>query len=131
MPSIGSTTKTIRIYQNDLEIIEEMIAKGDTWSGAIHKLLSGSSETEVPFKDKARWKDFCQMVELSAATVDGVFNQLVDDMNLGTVEIIDGHLVGRNLSVDVDGFVSACHDANVETEKAMEKCIQMIRRGPV
>ena len=42
MPSIGSVTKTVRFYADDVEKIEKLIVGGMTFSGAVHHLIECS-----------------------------------------------------------------------------------------
>lgn len=60
MPSIGSITKTIRIYKNDLRVVEKIMEdEKASWSGAIHLIISGYKEnlTRQDIMDRAVERD--------------------------------------------------------------------------
>ena len=97
MPTLGSITKTIRINPKDLEIIEELMKDGTSWSGAIHKLCEGVPKAETE-KSEGVPKD-C----VSRQEYERVLKELEEKNNVPQKEEPDIHVV---LSDDLTELLS-------------------------
>lgn len=130
MPSIGSKTKTVRFYAEDLEKIEGLVGEGMTFSGAVHRLISENPgrSTGVPSKITDIVAEFDEMASCSGISLDdlvgGIFSLLED----GTLMIENGSLtVGK--PGWADDFENVCHDLCIPVEKAAESAIKALKRG--
>lgn len=137
MPTIGSITKTIRINPRDLEVIEELMRDGTTWSGAIHKLCEGvptqikQSPEGVPedkmMVEKAIYRDIevmCSFYGVDAATF---FKELCKSMNEGEVVYEDGVIKGKS-EIDLSRFMEVCHEKKKDPQEVLDRCVMMIGR---
>lgn len=120
MPTVGSITKTIRINPRDLEIIEELMKDGTTWSGAIHKLCVGVPHTKSESSHR--------MTQNGAAyglSGEELALKLLDSMDAGEIVYEDGRFRADS-EYDFGKFISACQDKGVPVQKMIDKCAQMI-----
>lgn len=145
MPTHGSITKTIRINPRDLEIIEELMKDGTTWSGAIHKLCEGVPQKEAK-KSEGVPKDKGNVIQSTEkGSIDGVHryrermrsdaapfgmteeefaNKLLDGVDSGAISYEDGAFVARDY--DLSRLEEACRIKGVPVEKMIEKVVQMV-----
>ena len=151
MPSKDSITKTIRLNAEDAAIVEELMEReGLSWSGAIHQLIGCTPidsnegvplEKDVPHHEgctpvpqmknpvnEFTWAEIETMCGLNGYDIDEYMSALCEAMNDGTLEYVNGELRGTP-QVDLSKLEEACHEKNVDIEKAIEKCTQMIYRS--
>lgn len=51
-------------------------------------------------------------------------------VKFGVIEIVDDEIVmPENTEINLDGFFEVCHDRNIDPQKALDKCVEMLRRG--
>lgn len=131
MPSIGSITKTVRFYAEDLEQIEGLVAEGMTFSGAVHKLISENSgkSTGVPTKITDIVEEFDEMASCSGISLDDLVNGIFTLLEDGTLMIENGSIVVS--SGWASEFESVCHDLCIPVEKAAEGAIKALKRGGI
>ena len=145
MPTIGSVTKTIRINPKDLEVIEELMKDGTTWSGAIHKLCEGnvphaeSLETAkgVPEKPSVSSegvplsKEIVKQIEEMCMFLGVDTNTFLKEICKGLESGQLGYENGLKTygSLDTSRFEDACHDKGADPEKMLEKATQMVWRS--
>lgn len=129
MPSIGSITKTVRFYAEDLEKIDGLVSEGMTFSGAVHKLISENSgkSTGVPTKITDIVEEFDEMASCSGISLDDLVNGIFTLLEDGTLMIENGSIVVS--SGWASEFESACHDLCIPVEKAAEGAIKALKRG--
>ena len=137
MPTIGSITKTIRINPRDLEVIEELMRDGTTWSGAIHKLCEGVPtitkeeskgvpETKHQISEEV-YRDISTMCDCYKVATEDFFEQIRRKMEIGEIDIEGGEVVFRKFSgVDTERFENACAEKGVDPNKMMERATQMV-----
>lgn len=77
MPSIGSKTKTVRFYADDLEKIEELVSGGSTFSGAVHQLISEG--LGVPQKTLDGIKEMGEIAGLTLAEMLAQYLKLMEE----------------------------------------------------
>lgn len=129
MPSIGSKTKTVRFYAEDLEQIEGLVAEGMTFSGAVHRLISEKSGKSVgtPSKIEGIIGEFDEMASCSGISLDDLVNGIFTLLEDGTLMIENGSVV---VSFGwASEFESVCHDLCIPVEKAAEGAIKALRKG--
>ena len=126
MPTIGSITKTIRINPSDLEIIEKIMADGTSWSGAIHKLIEGCTQTPKESSNPEMEK----MAGLFHITVEEMMAGILAGLDSGSLTVESGKVKGVP-EYSLDNFLDACHDLNLDPQKTLDKVAGMIRKGAV
>lgn len=129
MPSIGSITKTVRFYAEDLEQIEGLVAEGMTFSGAVHRLISENSGKSVgtPSKIEEIIAGFDEMASCSGISLDDLVSGLFALLEDGSITIENGVLSAGGPWASE--FESVCHDLCIPVEKAAEGAIKALKRG--
>lgn len=90
MPSIGSMTKTVRFYADDLEKIEELVNNGATFSGAVHQLIENSGKTAgTPIERTEVMAGIEEMATLCGMTLDEFMGQIYSLLEEGKL-LVDG-----------------------------------------
>lgn len=120
MPTIGSVTKTIRINPRDLEVIEELMRDGTSWSGAIHKLCGGVPNTESAVSHR-----LTQYGAAYGLSGEGLATALMDAMDTGEIVYEDGRFRADS-EYNFGKFVEACEQKGLDVQKMVDKCAQMI-----
>lgn len=130
MPSIGSITKTVRFYAEDLEQIEGLVAEGMTFSGAVHRLISENSGKSVgtPSKIEGIIGEFDEMASCSGISLDDLVSGLFTLLEDGSITIENG-VLSAGTSSWAGEFESVCHDLCIPVEKAAEGAIKALKRG--
>lgn len=129
MPSIGSMTKTVRFYADDLEKIDELVREGATFSGAVHQLIEKSDGSMgVPSKITDVFGEFEEMASCCGMTADELVNGLLTMLEEGEIVIENGRLMPSMPEWAME-FESTCHEKGLETEKVAEKAISALKRG--
>ena len=50
-------------------------------------------------------------------------------VKFGVIEIVDDEIVmPENTEINLDPFFEVCHDRNIDPQKALDKCVEMLRR---
>lgn len=129
MPSIGSITKTVRFYAEDLEQIEGLVAEGMTFSGAVHRLISENSGKSVgtPSKIKEIIEEFDEMASCCGISLDDLVSGLFSLLEDGSITIENGVLSAGGPWASE--FESVCHDLCIPVEKAAKGAIKALKRG--
>lgn len=127
MPTIGSKTRTIRVYPDDLEKIERLVEEGMTFSGAVHHLINGSKNENTSDIGPVM-EEIADMASCCSVTVADLVKTIFDLLEDGTLMIsADGVRVqGAKWASD---FEEACRDRGVPVEKAAESAIKALKRG--
>ncbi len=123
MPTAGSITKTIRINPRDLEIIEEIMKDGTTWSGAIHRLCEGVPQIKVErpeYEHRLR-----QNGAPYGLTGEELALKLLDSMDSGEIVYENGSFRAES-KYDFEKFITACGERGVPVQKMIDKCAQMV-----
>lgn len=130
MPSIGSITKTVRFYAEDLEQIEGLVAEGMTFSGAVHRLISENSGKSVgtPSKIEEIIEEFDEMASCSGISLDDLVSGLFTLLEDGSITIENG-VLSAGTSSWASEFESVCHDLCIPVEKAADGAIKALKRG--
>jgi len=140
MPTTGSITKTIRINPKDLEVIEELMADGTTWSGAIHKLCEGVPQ-EVNKKPEgvplgnysmtpAVLEEFESAGKAYGMTGNELGRRIMLAMNLGLIFYEDNQFKAyAGEEYDLSKLKEACKEKGVPVQKAIDKAAQLVWNG--
>lgn len=131
MPTLGSKTRTIRVYPDDLERIEALMGQGMTFSGAVHQLISGNgskNEKKSPSDSDDAIKEIRGMAECCGVPFETLVHHFLDLLEDGTL-MISGDGVRVQGAKWATEFEEACHDKGVPVEKAAESAIKALRKG--
>lgn len=133
MPTLGSKTRTIRVYPDDLERIEALVGQGMTFSGAVHQLISGNgskNEKKSPSVSDDAIKEMRGMAECCGVEFETLVHNLLSLLEDGTL-IIDGDRIRVQAAKWAADFEETCHEQGVPVEKAAESAIKALKRGGV
>lgn len=121
MPTLGSITKTVRLNPSDLEVIEELMKDGTSWSGAIHKLCDGAKvgpKAETPDYPVEVMKDIDTMAGLFGVSTKDIIEGVGELMNDGSLSVEGGRLV-CTLPEWVIRIEDLCRDKGIPVEKVV------------
>lgn len=127
MPTLGSKTRTIRVYPDDLERIETLMGQGMTFSGAVHHLIGSKNEKPVSYQDDAI-KEIRGMAECCGVEFETLVHNLLGLLEDGTL-MIDGDRIRVQGTKWATEFEETCHELGLPVEKAAESAIKALRKG--
>lgn len=131
MPSIGSTTRTIRFSPEDLEIIEDLMKKEDTtFNKAVHLLISGvvhpkNTVKVVPSEEKTDLSDLSEMAELMRVTTEKILADIKTLIEDGTLYYENGRLVNPRY----DELERICERKKIDIDNLISKVIRDVENG--
>lgn len=122
MPSKGSKTATIRLYKDDLELIEEHMRRtGSSRSWSVHELLHGK---EIPIEPWRR--ELEGMCRASSISLDDFLLDMTEKLSDGRLAIgRDGKVVACDLS----GLESACAESGQKMEDVISQMEMLVESG--
>lgn len=124
MPSIGSKTKTVRFYADDLEKIEELVSGGSTFSGAVHQLISEG--LGVPQKTIDGIKEMGELAGLSLAEMLSEYLRMMEEGYLMYEE--DGRILPMKEEWQEE-LEALCRSRGLTLEEVGLKTIQALKNG--
>lgn len=124
MPSIGSKTKTVRFYADDLEKIEELVSGGSTFSGAVHQLMSGG--LGVPKKTIDGIKDMGEIAGLSLAEMLSEYLRMMEDGELMYED--DGRILPMKEEWQEE-LEALCQEKGLSLEEVGRRTMAALRKG--
>ena len=131
MPSIGSMTKTVRFYADDLEKIDELVRDGATFSGAVHQLIEKSDGSMgVPSKIMGIIGEFDEMASCCGMTTEELVGGLLTMLEEGEIVIEGGRLMPSMPDWALE-LENACHEKGVDTKDVAGKVVVALKRGEI
>lgn len=124
MPSIGSKTKTVRFYADDLEKIEELVSGGSTFSGAVHQLISEG--LGVPQKTIDGIKEMGELAGLSLAEMLSEYLRMMEDGELMYED--DGRILPMKEEWQEE-LEALCRSRGLTLEEVGLRTIQALKNG--
>ena len=124
MPSIGSKTKTVRFYADDLEKIEELVSGGSTFSGAVHQLISEG--LGVPQKTIDGIKEMGELAGLSLAEMLAEYLRMMEEGYLMYED--DGRILPMKEEWEEE-LEELCRSRGLTLEEVGLKTIQALKNG--
>lgn len=124
MPSIGSKTKTVRFYADDLEKIEELVSGGSTFSGAVHQLMSGG--LGVPKKTIDGIKEMGELAGLSLAEMLAEYLRMMEDGELMYED--DGRILPMKEEWEEE-LEALCQEKGLSLEEVGRRTMAALRKG--
>lgn len=124
MPSIGSKTKTVRFYADDLEKIEELVSAGSTFSGAVHQLISEG--LGVPQKTIDGIKEMGELAGLSLAEMLSEYLRMMEDGELMYED--DGRILPMKEEWQEE-LEALCRSRGLTLEEVGLRTIQALKNG--
>jgi hypothetical protein len=107
------------------------MSEGDTFNGAVHKIIASYGGTPNKNPRECRSAAYCDiesMASLSEMSMECVYEEISRLMNDGVLM-----LTADRIEVEreewVQRFEEACHDKGVPIEKVAEAAIKAIKRG--
>lgn len=67
-------------------------------------------------------------VDFSGYNAGKLIACLYDMIKCGALQIEDSEIILPESDLEMDKFYEACHEKNIEPQKALDKCVDMIRR---
>lgn len=133
MPSLGSITKTVRINQADLGVIEEIMSRERvSWSGAVHYLCANVGYTPKKNNQEGvlgeEWADTLRMLELWGIPLSDFLQMLHEALENGEISLDGGRIVTKD-SLDLERLYDACHEKGIDPQDAIDKTVKMIGGG--
>lgn len=105
--------------QNVSEYLREMINREK--SGGNNNVIQNKSH------DLAELEGMTGFFDMS---VEDFLHQVCERLNEGYVSIEGGKVVTYDSSgINLERFKEVCHEKNIDVQKGMEKCVQMLMRG--
>lgn len=124
MPSIGSRTKTVRFYADDLEKIEELVSGGSTFSGAVHQLISEG--LGVPQKTIDGIKEMGELAGLSLAEMLAEYLRMMEDGELMYED--DGRILPMKEEWQEE-LEALCQEKGLSLEEVGRRTMAALRKG--
>lgn len=124
MPSIGSKTKTVRFYADDLEKIEELVSGGSTFSGAVHQLISEG--LGVPQKTIDGIKEMGEIAGLTLAEMLAQYLKLMEEGYLMYED--DGRIMPMKEEWEEE-LEALCRSRGLTLEEVGRRTIQALKNG--
>lgn len=144
MPSVGAITKTIRLNPEDREKVESlMMGENLSWSGAIHKLISGGStvggtpqrkdckpnqEHRQDLMDRAVERDIGEMCKLSGISTHDFYRGVCEYFTEGQIVIHEGKVKCLG-EYDLRDFESVCYRLHTKPKEMLEKLTRSLERN--
>ena len=146
MPSIGSTTRTIRFNASDLGVIEAIMKKEDTsFNNAVHILIENGGTPKIdgktsegtpekpenlsngvhpkePKEPKTDLEQIEEMANLMRVEPDKLIRDIKDMMEEGTLYYSDGKL--RNPAYEE--FENRCAEKKIPIDRVLSKIMQTL-----
>ena len=124
MPSIGSKTKTVRFYADDLEKIEELVSGGSTFSGAVHQLISEG--LGVPQKTIDGIKEMGELAGLSLAEMLAEYLRMMEEGYLMYED--DGRILPMKEEWQEE-LEALCQEKGLTLEEVGHRTMAALRKG--
>lgn len=106
------------VVGGDVELLEDSISVHTTKTEESNEI---SSELVAEIRGMTGFFDM---------SVEDFLHQVCERLNEGYVSIEGGKVVTYDSSgINLERFKEVCHEKNIDVQKGMEKCVQMLMRG--